>query len=182
MSKCEYYFSSFSLRSRRVQILKSTAAKSSIPFCPTLMISLGMSGDIKWKEMKNSQILCREIRKLLAMISRVTSERYPSLKYIGISNFLFLRFLVPAIATPAAYGVLKVKNSKKSKQLIALASKMQGCISASAMDGGAHRLSLELAVYVFPVCHYLNTLPFCCCFFVLNLLFSPQSIRAGSGI
>ena len=95
--------------------------------------------------LSNPNSIPGEIRKILSLISRVTSEKFPALKYLGIANFLFLRFIVPAIATPSAYGVLKVKNPKKGKRLIALASKMQSCISSSVNDS-QHTLSLELAV------------------------------------
>lgn len=49
----------------------------------------------------------RQILTLCAEISEVTASKFPDLKYTAVGSFIFLRFICPAITSPAQYGILE---------------------------------------------------------------------------
>ena len=90
-----------------------------------------------------------------------TAERFWDRRYAAISNFMFLRFINPAIVTPASHGI-KLSNAdsdEKQKQLIMLAGRIQQVVS-KAVSGdtnttGPH--SVALAMYVlYPLATFIT--------------------------
>lgn len=37
----------------------------------------------------------------------MTASKFPDLKYTAVGSFMFLRFICPAITSPAQYGILE---------------------------------------------------------------------------